>query len=281
MIWSWSPMPCEKHGPRNSVTTNPRPSASVLVFHTAWETMMKSYIIVQAPVYSGQATVWSPDSRQTRSIWWMLCIGSLRHQVINSRDIDCVKWYCYCFPCRWVSRTSTVSASKTQSYVYSCLLKLPAYKELTDWDLVTHICVGGVGHYWFRQWLVVCLVPCYHLNPGRLIVNSVTARNTFLRNANQNSSIFTQKNALENVVYKLATILFGLHVLKCTKALLSLSQYPLIFKLARRLILLSKITSGLNSLIWMLVINIEYRPFRPECLITTFIQKCISHRRVL
>ena len=50
-IWSWSPMLCEKHGPRVSVTTKTlafglgfcllRPSGHV--FHTAWETMIKSY----------------------------------------------------------------------------------------------------------------------------------------------------------------------------------------------------------------------------------------------
>ena len=51
-IWSWSPMPCEKHGPRASVTTKTSAfglgfcllSPSGHVFHTAWETMIKSYI---------------------------------------------------------------------------------------------------------------------------------------------------------------------------------------------------------------------------------------------
>ena len=50
-IWSWSPMPCEKHGPRDSVDKNRGRSPrffSLLrpeghVFHTAWETMIKSY----------------------------------------------------------------------------------------------------------------------------------------------------------------------------------------------------------------------------------------------
>ena len=50
-IWSWSPMPCKKHGPRDSVDKNRgrrlrflsllRPEGHV--FHTAWETMIKSY----------------------------------------------------------------------------------------------------------------------------------------------------------------------------------------------------------------------------------------------
>ena len=50
-IWSWSPMPCQKHGPRASVTTKTSAfglgfcllSPSGHVFHTAWETMIKSY----------------------------------------------------------------------------------------------------------------------------------------------------------------------------------------------------------------------------------------------
>ena len=50
-IWLWSPMPCEKHGPRDSVDKNrgQRPRFLSLlrpeghVFHTAWETMIKSY----------------------------------------------------------------------------------------------------------------------------------------------------------------------------------------------------------------------------------------------
>ena len=50
-IWSWSPMPFEKHSPRDSVDKNRgrRPRLFSLlrpeghVFHTAWETMVKSY----------------------------------------------------------------------------------------------------------------------------------------------------------------------------------------------------------------------------------------------
>ena len=51
-IWSWSLVPCEKHGPRDSVDKNQGlfglgiclPSPSGHVFHTARETMIKSYI---------------------------------------------------------------------------------------------------------------------------------------------------------------------------------------------------------------------------------------------
>ena len=50
-IWSWSPMPCKKYRPRDSVDKNRgrRPRFLSLLrpeghaFHTAWETMIKSY----------------------------------------------------------------------------------------------------------------------------------------------------------------------------------------------------------------------------------------------
>ena len=53
-IWSWSPVPCEKHGPRASVTTKTSAfglgfcllSPSGHVFHTARETMIKSYNMI-------------------------------------------------------------------------------------------------------------------------------------------------------------------------------------------------------------------------------------------
>ena len=58
-IWSWSPMPCEKHGPRASVTTKTSAfglgfcllSPSGHVFHTARETMIKSYNMTQSLSY--------------------------------------------------------------------------------------------------------------------------------------------------------------------------------------------------------------------------------------
>ena len=50
-IWSWSPMPSEKHGPRDSVDKNQRQKPKVFfllrpddhVFHTAWEAIIRSY----------------------------------------------------------------------------------------------------------------------------------------------------------------------------------------------------------------------------------------------
>ena len=42
---------------------------------------------------------------------------------------------------------------------------------LTHLSLVPHICVGEVGHHWFRQWLVACSAPSHYLNQCWLIVN--------------------------------------------------------------------------------------------------------------
>ena len=59
-------MPCEKHGPRASVTTKTSAfglgfcllSPSGHVFHTAWETMIKSYSISQIAKFMGPT--WGP-----------------------------------------------------------------------------------------------------------------------------------------------------------------------------------------------------------------------------
>ena len=74
-IWSWSPMPCEKHGPRASVTTKTSAfglgfcllSPSGHVFHTARETMIKSYI--------------NNQTRHREALWEMCGEISWRHQM--------------------------------------------------------------------------------------------------------------------------------------------------------------------------------------------------------
>ena len=61
-------------------------------------------------------------------------------------------------------------------------------------------------NYWFRQWLVAWPAPSHYLNQCWNIVNW-TLRNKFQWNLKQNSYIFIQENALENVVWKIAAIL--------------------------------------------------------------------------
>ena len=49
---------------------------------------------------------------------------------------------------------------------------------LTYLPLVPHICVGSLGHHWFRQWLVACSTPSHYVNQCWLIANW-TPRNEF------------------------------------------------------------------------------------------------------
>ena len=120
-IWSWSPMPCEKHGPRASVTT--KTSAFGLgfcllsplghLFHTAWETMIKSYNTVRLPLNGGRLQaklhfldencfaliqVWpksisnGPNDCESAWIWISVCLDNdmvlNRQQVITCTNVD-------------------------------------------------------------------------------------------------------------------------------------------------------------------------------------------------
>ena len=58
------------------------------------------------------------------------------------------------------------------------------------------------NHHWFRQWLVVWSVPKHYPNQCWSIVNR-TLGNKLRWNLNQNSYIFIQQNAFENVVWKM------------------------------------------------------------------------------
>ena len=78
--------------------------------------------------------------------------------------------------------------------------------KLTHWGRATHICVTKVGYHWFRQWLVACSAPSHYLNKCWIIVNW-TLVNIFQWNFNQNTTFFIDKNAFDNVVWKMSAIL--------------------------------------------------------------------------
>ena len=77
---------------------------------------------------------------------------------------------------------------------------------LTHWGRVTHVCVSKQGHHRSRKWLVAWSAPSHYLNRWWNIVNW-TLRNKVQWNRKQNSCIFIQENAFENVVWKMAAIL--------------------------------------------------------------------------
>ena len=76
----------------------------------------------------------------------------------------------------------------------------------THLPLVPHICVSELGQHWFRWWLVACSAPSHYPNQCSLIVNW-TLRNKLHWNSNRNCNILIDRNAFENAVCKMATIL--------------------------------------------------------------------------
>ena len=64
--------------------------------------------------------------------------------------------------------------------------------QLTHWNLMRHICIRELDHYWFRWWLATCLSPSHYLNWSWLIVNW-KLRNQFQWNLNQNTVFHSRK----------------------------------------------------------------------------------------
>ena len=85
----------------------------------------------------------------------------------------------------------------------------PSFNVLTHWGQVTYICVRNLVHHWFRLWLVAYLTASHYLTQCWNSVNWTLGK--WLQwNFNWNSYIFIEENALENVVCKMAAILFQL-----------------------------------------------------------------------
>ena len=71
---------------------------------------------------------------------------------------------------------------------------------------MTHICASKLTIIGFRQWLVARTAPSHYLNQWWNIINR-TLRNKLQWNFERNSNIFIKKNALENGVCEMASIL--------------------------------------------------------------------------
>ena len=71
---------------------------------------------------------------------------------------------------------------------------------------MTYICISKLYHHWFRLWLVAWSTPSHYLNQCWNNINW-TLRNKLQWNLNQNSYIFIQENAFDNVLWKMAAIL--------------------------------------------------------------------------
>ena len=69
-----------------------------------------------------------------------------------------------------------------------------------------HICVSEWGQHWFREWLAIYSAPSHYLNQCWVMVNW-TLSNKLQWKFNQNTKLFIHKNASENIVCEMATIL--------------------------------------------------------------------------
>ena len=79
-------------------------------------------------------------------------------------------------------------------------------RGLTHWGRVTHICVSKLRHLWFRWWLVAFSAPSHNPNQCWYIVNWTLVSKRQWK-INDNSNIFIQENAFENVICEMAAIL--------------------------------------------------------------------------
>ena len=81
------------------------------------------------------------------------------------------------------------------------------WSVLTHRSRKTHIYEIKLGHHWFIWCFVTCLTPNPYLKQCWPVANR-TIKNKFQWYFNQNTAIFIQENLYENIVCKLAAILF-------------------------------------------------------------------------
>ena len=119
------------------------------------------------------------------------------------------------FPCllSYMIQSANVMAPKClQPASVSCMIvvTLSQSRWFNSSTLVPHICVSDSGQHWFRWWLGAVWLVAYtalshHLKQCWVIVNC-TITNKLQRNFNQNTKLFIQKNAYENIVCEIAVI---------------------------------------------------------------------------
>ena len=128
-IWSWSPMPCEKHGPRASVTTKTSAfglgfcllSPSGHVFHTTRETMIKSYSTWYQPRWqmaNGIVNRWPRAGSDTEPligtvVFMDLFLMPLRTLIIRYHKIPEI--FAGHITSRWILASDSFNQKKTQT----------------------------------------------------------------------------------------------------------------------------------------------------------------------
>ena len=108
--------------------------------------------------------------------------------------------------------------TKVTFFQYIWFMSTSMGLHLTHWGRVRHICVIKLIHHWFRQWFIAWPAPSHYLNQCWNIVNWILG-NKFQWNFHQNTTIFIQENAFENVVCKMASISCWPQRVKCDESL--------------------------------------------------------------
>ena len=96
----------------------------------------------------------------------------------------------------------------------ACNTVLKTFWSLTHWGRVRQ-----TNHHWFRQWIVAWSSSSHFLNQCWNIVNWAL-KNKLYWNLNRISHIFINEYAFENVVWKMAAILFRPECVKTKKRVL-------------------------------------------------------------
>ena len=130
-------------------------------------------------------------------------------------------------------------------------------RSLTHWGQVTHICVSQAYHHWFRWWLVAWPAPSHYLNQCWNIVNW-TLGNKVQWKCDRNSYIFIQENALENVVWEMASILSRPQCLKVMAWLLFSTKLNTAYCLGSSEAVLYKIYRIMHGLPWITILGHEW-----------------------
>ena len=103
----------------------------------------------------------------------------------------------------WLSKTTLNSKVSPITIEFHSTLFL-TFNSLKRSD--AYVCLIKLSYHWFRQWLGAWQAPSHYLNQSWNIVNW-TQQNNLRWNIHQNTIIFIQENAFEDIVWMMTTIL--------------------------------------------------------------------------
>ena len=116
---------------------------------------------------------------------------------------------------------ATLCQSECNANVCGKTSCLKVFNSLRPSDAYMH---QQTNHHWFKKWLAAWLAPSHYQNQCWDIVNW-NLRNKFQWNHKQNSNIFIQENAFENVVWKMTAMLSWPQCVKHKRAIVLIGLF--------------------------------------------------------